>query len=121
MVVRGVWNSEKGQNKSSGNTEVPAKERHEDPLTLNYYRTLLIHQIQPRLTCICSLNSNQTFLAASLETICVVDECLGNQGANVFPERIAKHEHRWTKCIDVKGGLYHKLVKICLDCVIPSW
>ena len=72
----------------------------EDSLPLNCYRTLLIHQIQPRLAFICSLNLNHTFLVTSLETMCVVEECLGDQDA---AEGIAVHEHRWTKCIDVMG------------------
>ena len=82
------------------------KKKHmtpEDTLALNCYRTFLIHQIQPRLTFISSLNSNHTFLVASLEKS-IVEDFMGNQGATVFREGIAMHEHRWTKCIDVEGG-----------------
>ena len=84
----------------------------EDTLALNCYRTLLIHQIQPRLTFICSLNSNHTFLVASSETVHVVQECWGGggggPGAVVFHEGIAMHEHRSTKCIDVRGDYIEK-------------
>ena len=63
-----------------------------DTLALNCYKTLLIHHIQPRPTFICSLNSNHTFLVASLETIHVEEECLGvGQDATVFHEGIAMH------------------------------
>ena len=72
-------------------------------LALNFYRNLLIDHIQPRLTFTCSLNSNYTFLVASLEKkIRVVEECLGDQGASVF-RGIAMHEHRRAMCIDVMG------------------
>ena len=37
------------------------------------------------------------------KTMCVVEDCLGDQGASFFLEGIALHEHRWTKCIDVIG------------------
>ena len=49
--------------------------------------TLLIHQIQPRLTCISFLNSNHTFLVVSLETIRVVEECL-EESHNVFVKEL---------------------------------
>ena len=49
----------------------------EDTFALKCYRTLLIHQIQFCLNFICSLNSNHSFLVAILETIRVVEDCLG--------------------------------------------
>ena len=75
----------------------------ERTLALYCYRNLLIGNIQPRLTFICSLNSNHIFLFESLEKIRVVEEFFGDQSASVFREGIAVHEHRWTKCIDVMG------------------
>ena len=77
----------------------------EDTLALKCYMTLLIHQ---SLTFICSLMSKHPFLVASLETIRVVEECLGDQGASVFCDGIAMHEHRLTEDIDVKGDYTEK-------------
>ena len=57
-----------------------------DTLALNCYRTLLIHPIEPCLTFICFLNSNDTFLVANLETVRVVEDCLGDQDAILFPD-----------------------------------
>ena len=58
------------------------KKRHD---TLRYFGFELpqdppIHQIQPCLNFICSLNSHHAFLVASLETIRVVEECWGGGG-----------------------------------------
>ena len=74
----------------------------EDTSALNCYRTLLIHQNQPSPTFVYFLNSDHTFLVATLETIRFVEDCLVDQGATVFREGIAMHGHHWTKCIDVK-------------------
>ena len=65
--------------------------------TLNCHRTHLIHRIQPRLTFICSLNSNHTFLVTSLETNPVV-EVLGGGGG----DGIAICENCLAKRIDGK-------------------
>ena len=75
----------------------------EDTSALNCYRTLLIHQNQPRLTFVYFLNSDNTCPVASLKTIRFVEDCLVDQGAAVYREGIAMHEHHWTNCIDVKG------------------
>ena len=77
----------------------------------NCYSTLLFHHIQSRLTIICSLNSNHTFLVVCLETIRVLEECLRGQGAVVFIEVNAMHEYLWTKCNDVKGDYIKKKCK----------
>ena len=69
----------------------------EKTVALNCYGALLI---QICLTFICSLKSNHAFLVASMQTICVVEEHLGNQDATHVG--IAMHENRWTRCIDVK-------------------
>ena len=108
LAVRGVWNSKNGQNRSSSYNKVSAKERHDAWrfFALNCYRALLIHKVQLRLTFICSLNTNHTFLVTRLETIRIVEDCLRGQGVTVFREGIAMHEHRSTKWTDVKGGLY---------------
>ena len=77
---------------------------HEETVALNCHSTLLFRQIQPRLTFICSLNSNNTSLVAGVETIRVVQEHLGDQDATLLHERIAVLDHRWTKSVDVNGG-----------------
>ena len=115
IAVRGVYEILKimGRNRGSSNIRVPIQKKDMIPeytLALNCYRTLLIHHIQPRLTFICSLNSitRNTILVASLETLCVVEECLGSQCATVFLEGIAMHEHRLTRCIAVNGNYIKK-------------
>ena len=92
----------------------------EGTLALKYYRNLIIDHIQARLTFICSLNSNHTFLVASLDKARVVEECLGDQGTIVFREGTAMHEHHWTKCIDVMGDYIEnseKLSGLCHPCL----
>ena len=48
-------------------------------MALNCNSTLVIHQIQPYLTFICSLNPSHAFLVASLETVGVVEEYVGTR------------------------------------------
>ena len=83
----------------------------EGTLALKCYRNPLIDHIQPCLTFICSLNSNHTFLFTSLKKFHGLEECLGDQGASIFRERIAMHEHCRTKCIHVMGGYIKKWCK----------
>ena len=86
----------------------------EETVALNCYNTIVIHQIQPLLTFICSLNSNHTFLVANLETIRGVEEYLEDQDATFFHEGTAMHEHRLTKYTMLIGTMLKKTVKNCL-------
>ena len=52
----------------------------EETMALNCNNTLLIHQTRPSMTLICFLNSNHTFLVASLDTIRVIEEYWGGGG-----------------------------------------
>ena len=85
-AVRGLWNSKSGQNRSSSNDKVSAKERH---TTWRYFGFELL---QGPLNSPDSAPSDFYFFPnlASLET-------------SVFYEGIARHEHRLIKCTDVKG------------------
>ena len=98
IAVRGLLNSEMDNIEARAIIKCLQKTdmTPEDTVALICYRTLLIHQIQPPLTFICSLNSDQTFLVASLETIHVAKECMGDPGATIFREGIAMYEHRFT-------------------------
>ena len=58
----------------------------EGTLALNWYRKLLIDQIQPLLTFICSLNSNHNFLVSTFENLNLCCRgVLGGPGWKRFP------------------------------------
>ena len=59
------------------------------------------------------LNSNHTFMVANLEKTRVVEEYKGGGGrldATFFHLETAMLDHRWKKCIDVKGNYINPLL-----------
>ena len=75
-------------------------------LVLKCYRNLVIDHIQP-LTYFYLFPKLKSHLPGCHfgKKVRVVEKWSGDQCANVSPNGIAMHEHRWTKCIDVMGGL----------------
>ena len=69
---------------------------HAETVALDCYSIFLIHQLQSGLTFICSLNSNHTVLIASLQTIRVVEEYLGDHDATFF--------HEGLQCSNIAGS-----------------
>ena len=112
IVVRGVWNSKNGQNRSSSNNKVSAKKKK----THDTWRYLGFGLLQdpPNLT---DSAPSDFYLFPTLKShlrgrqfghnpCCRGVRGKGWQAATVFREGIAMHEHRLTKYmyINVKGG-----------------
>ena len=51
---------------------------------------------------------NILILVTKVYSMAAVEEFLGVQTAAFFFEGIAKLEHRWSKCVDVKGDYVEK-------------
>ena len=90
----------------------------EETVALDCYSAPLIHQIQPCLFYMFHKLRSHLFDRQFGNKPC----CRGVPGGpecSLLPWGDSMLEHHWTKCFDVKGELYRKIVKSCLDCAIP--